>query len=42
VAFLIEEHKDRIIIAHSLSDINDCLGVLAIPKGCILKRKKIK
>ena len=42
VGILIEEHKDRVVIAHSVSDADHCDGVLAIPKSAILHRRFIK
>lgn len=42
VGHLIEEHKDRVVIGHSISDAGHCDGVIAIPKSAILERKSIK
>ena len=41
IGILIEEHKDRVVIAHSLSNADHCDGVMAIPKGAILERRYI-
>ncbi len=37
IGFVIKETKKKIIIAHSISDIGNAIGVLAIPKGSIIK-----
>jgi len=40
--YLIEDKKDRVVIAHSVSSANHGFGILSIPKGAIIKRKELK
>lgn len=42
VGYLIEDNKDRVVIAHSVSSADHCDGVLIIPKTAIIKRRFIK
>jgi hypothetical protein len=42
VGYLIDEKKDRVVIAGSLSDCGNADMVMAIPKGAIFKMKTIK
>ena len=39
VGYLIEDNKDSIVIAHSISSANHANGVLIIPKTAIIKQK---
>jgi len=41
IGFVIKETKNKIVIAHSISSENHVNGILAIPKGVIIKRRKI-
>lgn len=39
VGYVIENHRNRIVIANSVSNANHCDGILVIPKGAILEKR---
>jgi hypothetical protein len=42
IGFVIEKHKNRIVLAHSVSDAEHCTGIIAIPMACIIEKRMIK
>jgi len=42
VGYLIEKHKEKIVVAHSVSDSDSAVGIIAIPTACIIDKKIIE